>query len=98
MPKLTFKRNHSLSLDEAKIKVNALVDDFKSEYGRLLNSVKWAPDGLSASADGKGFTGRFAVDTRTVLVEIDLSFLATPLKPKIEQRVDARLDDTFGRA
>lgn len=95
VPKLNFSRPHALSPAEAKTKVEALVEDFKSQYSHLLNKVTWASDGMSATAEGRGFTSKFKVDTRTVTVEIDLSLLATPLKGKIETRVNDRLDAAF---
>ncbi len=95
VPKLNFSRPHTLAPADAKTKVEALVDDFKSQYSHLLNKVTWASDGMSATAEGRGFTSKFKVDARTVTVEIDLSFIATPLKGKIETRVNDRLDATF---
>ena len=92
MPKLNFARRHSLSIAEAKQQVDALVEDFKTQYSKYLDDVVWSPDGLSAKATGRGFSAQFAVTTTRVDVAVDLSFLATPIKGKIEQRVNERLD------
>ena len=95
MPKLQFTRRHSQPIADVKAKVEALVEDFRTEYGKYLNSVRWAPDGLSAKADGKGFDAFFSYDASKVDVVIDLSFIAIPIKGKIETRVTERLDRAF---
>ncbi|GMV39369.1 MAG: hypothetical protein AMXMBFR64_10850 [Myxococcales bacterium] len=98
MPKVNVKKRHAVPLDDAKVRVKALVDDFVKEYSSVVKSVTWSPDGTSASAKGTGFEGAFRVDGSQVTVDVDLSFLLSPIKGKVEATLHKRLDDSFGNA
>jgi putative polyhydroxyalkanoate system protein len=96
MPKLNVTKQHSVPLDEAKTRIKALVEDFRNEYSSVVKSVTWSPDGTSAVADGKGFDGAFKVDASHVRVDVDLSFVLTPIKGKVEATLKRKLDEAFG--
>lgn len=98
MPKFNVKKAHSVPLADAKVRVKALVDDFVKEFATVVKSVTWAPDGTSASTKGTGFEGAFRVDATTVNVDVDLSFVLTPIKGKVESTLRKRLDDSVGNA
>ncbi len=98
MPKVSIRRVHKTTLDDAKQKARGLVDKFQESYSKYLDRVDWAPDGASATAKGKGFTASFAVDGQAVSVVVDLNFLLTALAGKVETNVNKNLDATFGPA
>jgi len=95
MPKINIVKNHSVSLDEATTRVKKLVEEFATDFSRIVSNVTWSSDGRSADAKGKGFKGRFAVDERQVRVDVDLSMFATPFKARVETGVSGKLDAAF---
>ena len=96
MPKLNFRRSHDLSLSEASTRLKTLVDEFVGKYGHLVKSVDWSSDGSSMKAKGKGFKGDFRVSSSSVEIDLDLGLVAIPIKGRIEQNVNDRLDSSFG--
>lgn len=97
MPKVSVNKRHALPLDDAKVRVKQLVDDFVQEYSSVVKSVTWAPDGCSASAKGTGFEGSFRVDASQVAVAVDLSFVLSPIKGKVETTLQRKLEAAFGQ-
>lgn len=98
MPKVNVTKRHSLPMDDAKVRVKTLVDEFVQEYSSVVKSVSWSPDGQSANAKGTGFEGSFKVDGSQVSVLVDLSFVLTPIKGKVETTLQRKLDAAFGQA
>lgn len=96
MAKILIKRLHGVSLDEAKKKAVQLIDDFMEEHPKLVKDVTWGSDGLSAKANGRGFTGDFRVDAEYLHADIDLNFLVSPMKARIEASFERRLNRAFG--
>ena len=96
MPKLKFRRSHTLSLSEASARLKTLVDEFVANYGHLVKSVDWNSDGSFMKAKGTGFKGDFRVTSSSVEIELNLGLVAIPIKGRIEKNVDDRLDKSFG--
>ncbi len=92
MPKFTIERSHSLSVDEAKQRLQALSDKLASKYGL---SSQWK-SATEAEVKGTGATGKITCSADKVSVFIDLSFALTPLKGKIEEKVGRELDRALG--
>ncbi len=88
MPKFTIERSHTLGVDEAKQRLQALSDKLASKYG-LSSTWKTATE---AEVKGTGATGKITCTPGKVSVFIDLSFALTPLKSKIEQKVTSELE------
>ncbi|MDX9721187.1 MAG: polyhydroxyalkanoic acid system family protein [Myxococcota bacterium] len=96
MPKIARERSHTLSMDEAKQKVQKIVEDVKQSYPSLVDSISWNADQTAAKVKGKMFSGDFEVSASKVKIHIDLSFLATPFLGKVESRIDAKIIEYFG--
>jgi putative polyhydroxyalkanoate system protein len=96
MPKLNFRRSHTLSIAEASARLKTLVDEFVANYGHLVKSVDWNSDGSSMKAKGTGFKGDFRVTSSSVEVDLNLGLVAIPIKGRIEQNMNERLDKAFG--
>jgi len=88
MPKFTIERSHTLGVEQAKQRLQALSDKLASKYG--LSSTWKTP--TEAEVKGTGATGKITCSADRVAVSIDLSFALTPLKGKIEDKVRKELD------
>ena len=95
VPKLKIVKAHSVSLEEAAKRIKVLVADVAGDYPKLINTVTWSDDGLAANAKGTGFHGEFQVDERQISVNINLSFIATPFKGRVETGVTKKLAAAF---
>jgi len=91
MPKFTIERSHSLSVDDAKARLQSLSDKLSDKYG-LKSSWKTA---TLAEVKGTGATGTITCEPGKVSVMIDLSFALTPLKGKIEDKVKRELESAL---
>jgi len=98
MPKIVITKQHSLQLDDAKIRVRELVGEVQSKFPNLISAVHWSADGQSAKVDGKMFDGSFEVDGRRVAVNLNLSILASPFRSTVEGHIQKALDQRFGAA
>ena len=96
MPKFSVQKAHGQDIEQAKVKVKAMVAEFCESYARIVSQVDWAADGRSAQATGKGFKADFVVDDWSVRVNVDLSLFATPLRGKVESKIREQLAATFG--
>jgi putative polyhydroxyalkanoate system protein len=98
MPKIHIQRPHSLELPDAKARVQTLVAEVQSQFPNLVSSIRWSGDGQSARVDGKMFDGTFEVDERQIDVRLNISFLASPFRARIEGHIQSALDQRFGQA
>ena len=89
MAKIDITRTHSLGLDEVKTKINTLAKEIEDKY-----SVKYSWDSdTSLSISGTGIKKcAITFSTKEVKVNIDLSFAASMMKGKIEQKINDVLD------
>ena len=91
MPKLNIERSHQLGADEARKRLDALATKLSEKYG--LKSTWTTP--TSAEVKGTGATGKISCSADKVTIFIDLSFALTPLKGKIEEKVNKELDSAL---
>ena len=98
MPKIAISKAHSLSLEEAKTRVQALVEQVRAQFPSLISGVTWTSDGSSAKVDGSMFDGTFNVDAREIAVRLNLSILASPFRSKVEGQINKALEEKFGTA
>lgn len=96
MASIDIRKTHGTTQDTAAGKMRGLLERFASERADLVKDVTWGGGGQSGAIKGKGFKGRFEVDASTVVVAIDLSFIARPFKGRIEQELTKLLDEAFG--
>lgn len=83
MPKLNIEQSHTLPLDEAKKRLQALADRLAGKYGI---EASWISP-TEATVKRTGVTGKITCGTERVTVALDLSFMLSPLKDKVESRV-----------
>jgi len=89
MAKIDITRAHALSVEEVKTKINNLAGEIEQKYS--LKSA-WDSD-TSLSVTGTGIKkGSISFSANEVKVDIDLSFAASMLKGKIEQKINDVLD------
>ncbi len=87
MPKLNIEQAHTLPLDEVKKRLQDLADRLSAKYGI---EARWVSD-REASVKRTGVSGKITCSETKVTVFLDLSFVLTPLKDKVENRVREEL-------
>lgn len=90
MADITIRRSHGMEYDAAKQKVHEIVADL--DY---VDKAKWNSDGSAADIKGKGFSGDVEVTDSDLVVNINLKLFAKPLKGKIEDQINKRMDSYF---
>lgn len=93
---ISVKRAHGMSKDEAKQKVEQVVNDVQQEFSSLVDDISWNADKTEAKVKGKGFKGEFKVTDTDVAIDVDLKLFARPFKGKVESKIKARMDEYFG--
>jgi putative polyhydroxyalkanoate system protein len=91
MAKLTIEQAHTLSLDEVKKRLQALADRLSQKYGV---DARWVTD-CEAHVKRTGVSGKITCSESKVTVALDLSFMLSPIKEKIETRVRQELQSTL---
>jgi putative polyhydroxyalkanoate system protein len=87
MAKLNIEQAHSLPVEEVKKRLQTLADRLSEKYG--INA-KWTSE-REAEVKRTGVTGKISCTDSKVTVFLDLSFVLSPLKDKIENRVKNEL-------
>jgi putative polyhydroxyalkanoate system protein len=87
MAKLTIEQAHALPLDEVKRRLQELADRLSAKYGI---DAKWTSD-REASLKRTGVSGTIKVAEDKVAVLLDLSFALSPVKGKIQERIQQEL-------
>ncbi len=87
MPKLNIEQAHALPLDEVKKRLEDLANRLSAKYGI---EARWVSD-CEASVKRTGVTGKITCSETKVTVFLDLSFVLTPLKDRVENRVREEL-------
>ncbi len=96
MPDISIHRTHELSLDDARAKIDMIVEDIQTEFGSLVSDVTWNKDRTSAAVSGKAFKGTFTLGAGKVGIDIDLKLFVKPLKGKISGKIEERMTRYFG--
>jgi putative polyhydroxyalkanoate system protein len=92
MATIDITRNHTLPIQDAKVKAEELAKGMADKFG-----IQWKWDGDTIRFDApsgaaKGTKGEVAVTDKTVRVAIDLPFMLKMLKGTIEGKVKEKLD------
>lgn len=88
MSVITVNRQHTLEFDEVKAIAEEVVVNLAEEYG-----VKYHWENETVKFKGAGAKGKMMLSTTTVDLKMELSFLLTPFKSKIENNITRRLDE-----
>ncbi|MFO0144347.1 MAG: polyhydroxyalkanoic acid system family protein [Betaproteobacteria bacterium] len=90
MSDIHYVRKHSLSLTEAKKKVQQAADHLADEYD--LQS-EWEGDTLHFTRSG--VDGHIAVTAKDVTLDVKLGFLLRAFKTSFERHIERNLDDAL---
>ncbi len=88
MSNISLSRNHNLSTDELRTRLNALNGKLKDKFGL---DASWDNDSR-ASVSGKGVKGSVEMTPSKLSVDLKLGMLLRPLKGKIEAALNEELD------
>ena len=96
MSAISYVIQHGTDATDAAQRTSSLLDELVQEKPHLFNDVTWTSDGLQANMTGKGFKASFAVNAKTISVDVKLGLLARPFKGKVESALHSRLTEEFG--
>ena len=95
MADISVRRTHGLSLPEAQARIDQVVEDIQKEFSSLVKTIDWNDEKTKAKVAGKGFSGDFKVDENEVGIDIDLSMFAKPLKGRVQEKIEERIQQYF---
>ncbi|MGB5830996.1 MAG: polyhydroxyalkanoic acid system family protein [Thiohalocapsa sp.] len=90
MAKIHIERSHTLGRDKARVEVEKLAESFESE---LQANYRW--DGDQLLFECPGASGTIDVGNDYIELDLKLSLLLTPMKKKIRDSIEDRLDQTL---
>lgn len=90
MATIKMNRQHNLSLDDAKARVDKLAQRFADRF-----QIQTTWDNNALSFNRAGVSGTIAVAQDAVAVDAELGFLLGWLKPMIETEIDKHFDEHF---
>ena len=93
MSKITIKRRHGLDHKKAKSAAEKIARDLKSRF-----DLDYAWDGDHIAFERPGLSGTLQVGKAELRLDVELSFLLTPLKGPIEQAIHRELDALVKKA
>ena len=91
MPTIAIKRRHKLDQKKATAAAHKVIKDLTARYQLACS---W--DGDEVSFERPGISGSMHLGENEVHLDVQLSFLMTPLKGSIEQAIHQELDRLFG--
>lgn len=93
MADLSMKREHDLTADEARKKIENLADKLADRLGG-----SWDWDGDTAVCESRGAKARVGYDEFNVWLDLTLPRMLKPLRRTIKAKVEAILDRDFSRS
>jgi putative polyhydroxyalkanoate system protein len=93
MPSIAIKRRHKLDPKKARAVAQRIARDLNKRYGLIC---QW--DGDNVAFDGVGVSGSMQVGKTQIKLDVQLSFLLTPLKGTIEREINKELDTLLPNA
>jgi putative polyhydroxyalkanoate system protein len=91
MPTIAIKRRHKLETKKAKAAAQKVIEDLSARYQLACS---W--DGDQVKFERPGVSGRMHLGINEILLDVQLSFLMTPLKNPIQRAINEELDRLFG--
>ena len=90
MANISLSRNHNLSPDELRTRLNALNGKLKEKFGL---DATWDPKNTNvANVKGKGVKGKLEMSDSTLSVDLSLGPMLRAFKGKIEASLTEELD------
>lgn len=93
MPTITIQRRHKLDHKKAKTVAQRIAKDLQKRFD--LECI-W--DGDKVLFERPGISGEMRLGKSSVALDVQLSFLMTPLKGPIEHAIRSEFDKLFGEA
>lgn len=91
MPKLEISRQHSLTSEQARLKIEQIGQQLAAKHG-----LKGSWTGTDTYEFKRtGVKGQVKLQARQVTVRVDLSLVLSPLRGKIEQKLREGLEREF---
>lgn len=87
MPKIRVEHPHSMDVAEVRRRMDQALEDLKNRHDL---KVTWEGD-RRAKLKRTGVEGFAEIKDNSVIVDLDLSFVLSPLKSKIESRLKEKL-------
>ena len=91
MATIRIERPHRLSQADAKTLVERVARDLEKRF-----DLSWRWDGDDVRFTRPGVSGNMHVGATSLVLEVRLGLLLSPLKPAIERQVSAQLDSLEG--
>ena len=93
MPTIKIARKHSLTHKKARDVAETIAKDLQKRF-----ELEYEWDGDEVEFERPGVSGRLAVAKDTFLLDVNLGWLLTPLKPAFEKEINAQFDKLVGKA
>lgn len=93
MATISIERTHELAHQDAMAAARKIAGDLQR---RFALACKW--EGDSATFERPGLSGNLRVGKSTLRLNVELSFLLSPMKGPIEQAIRKELDALFGKS
>jgi putative polyhydroxyalkanoate system protein len=93
MSEIVVRREHDLGLARAKRLAETMARRLRDDYG---GTYAWT--GHRLQFERTGASGRITVAPDSVEVRVEIGFLLSPLRGRIEQAIRAFCDEQFGAA
>jgi len=93
MPTISIKRQHKLPHAKAKAAADKIARDLNKRFDL---AYEWDRDDVSF--ERPGLSGNMHVGKSDIRLNVQLSFLLTPLKGPIEREIQREMDALFGDA
>lgn len=87
MPKINVKQAHKLDVAEVRRRMDEVLQDLVSRYGL---STEWKGD-RKVEISRTGVKGTAEITEQAVEVNLDLSFVLSPMKTKIESSLREKM-------
>jgi putative polyhydroxyalkanoate system protein len=93
MPTISLKRRHKLPHTKARAAAQKIAEDLNKRFDLVCRF-----DGDDVAFERPGLSGTMRVGKSEIQLDVQLSFLMTPLKGTIERAIRDELDNLFGEA
>ena len=91
MPKVHVEHSHSMEVAEVRKRMEEVIQDLVQKYEL---KVDWASD-RKVNMKRTGVKGYAEITDNAVIVDLDLSFVLSPMKSKIETRLKEKMASTL---
>jgi putative polyhydroxyalkanoate system protein len=87
MPSISIHQHHKLDHKHARAAAQKIAKDLNKRFGMIC---QW--DGDDVTFDGVGVSGNMHVGKSQIKLDVQLSFLLSPLKGTIEREIKKQMD------